>query len=43
MLGERGLFGTFDYDRDYIQPPIEDEESNDEIYWNGREWVKYGD
>ncbi|GAA5348306.1 hypothetical protein [Streptococcus uberis] len=43
MVGERGRFGTFNYDRWKTEPPIEDEESNDEIYWNGREWVKYGD
>lgn len=42
-MNDKGLFGTFDYDRDVMQPPIEDEEYNDEYYWDGRTWVIYED
>lgn len=42
-MSDKGLFGTFDYDRDVMQPPIEDEESTDTHYWNGRAWVEFTD
>lgn len=28
-MNDKGLFGIFDYERDVMQPPIEDKESTD--------------
>lgn len=40
----RGLFGTFDYDRDYLQPPLEHEERDpDEWVFRGGRWIYIGD
>lgn len=40
----RGLFGTFDYDRDYLQPPEEHEEHDpDEWIFRGDQWIYAGD
>lgn len=41
---DRGLFGTFDYDRDYLQPPLEREERvPDEWVFRGGQWIYVGD
>ncbi|MED5856679.1 hypothetical protein VYI14_007020 [Streptococcus anginosus] len=41
---DRGLFGTFDYDRDYLQPPLECEERDpDEWIFRGGQWIYVGD
>lgn len=42
-MNDKGLFGTFDYDRDVMQPPIEKEELYDNYYWNGHSWEKNDD
>ena len=41
---DRGLFGTFDYDRDYLQPP-EPMEERDSADWEFRagQWIYVGD
>lgn len=41
---DRGLFGTFDYDRDYLQPP-EPREERDPADWVFRagQWIYVGD
>ncbi|MCK1228466.1 hypothetical protein [Streptococcus uberis] len=44
MVGERGLFGTFDYDHDYLQPDTEREErDHDEWVFRGGQWIYVGD
>ncbi|HFW7124741.1 TPA: hypothetical protein ACRBRZ_000324 [Streptococcus pyogenes] len=41
---DRGLFGTFDYDRDYLQPPLEREGRDpDEWVFRGGQWIYVGD
>lgn len=41
---DRGLFGTFDYDRDYLQLPIEREGRDpDEWVFRGGQWIYVGD
>ncbi|WP_304949218.1 hypothetical protein [Streptococcus sinensis] len=41
---DRGLFGTFDYDRDYLQPHMEHEERDpDEWIFRGGQWIYVGD
>nr|DAT34776.1 MAG TPA: hypothetical protein [Caudoviricetes sp.] len=41
---DRGLFGTFDYDRDYLQPEPERETYDpDEWVCVGGRWVYIGD
>nr|DAS80688.1 MAG TPA: Putative cell wall binding repeat [Caudoviricetes sp.] len=41
---DRGLFGTFDYDRDYLQPEPERETRDpDEWVFIGGRWVYIGD
>nr|DAU96782.1 MAG TPA: hypothetical protein [Caudoviricetes sp.] len=41
---DRGLFGTFDYDRDYLQPPLEREGRDpDEWAFRGGQWIYVGD
>lgn len=42
---DRGLFGAFDYDRDYLEPPVEKPErpDPDNWVWNGSEKVYVGD
>lgn len=41
---DRGLFGTFDYDRDYLQPP-EPREERDPADWifSAGQWIYVGD
>lgn len=38
---DRGLFGTFDYDRDNLQP--EPERDPDEWVFRGGQWIYVGD
>ncbi|MGI0385605.1 hypothetical protein ACRE2K_09650 [Streptococcus pneumoniae] len=44
---DRGLFGTFDYDRDYLQPPepTEPREERDPADWifSAGQWIYVGD
>ena len=41
---DRGLFGTFDYDRDYLQPEMERKEHDpDEWIFRGGQWIYVGD
>lgn len=41
---DRGLVGTFDYDRDYLQPPLEREGRDpDEWVFRGGQWIYVGD
>lgn len=41
---DRGLFGTFYYDRDYLQPPLEREGRDpDEWVFRGGQWIYVGD
>lgn len=41
---DRGLFGTFDYDRDYLQPEMERKEHDpDEWVFRGGQWIYVGD
>lgn len=41
---DRGLFGIFNYDRDYLQPPIKREErDSDEWIFRGGQWIYVGD
>ncbi|HFU6857887.1 TPA: hypothetical protein ACGNXH_001426 [Streptococcus agalactiae] len=41
---DRGLFGTFDYDRDNLQPEPEPEERDpDEWLFRGGQWIYVGD
>lgn len=41
---DRGLFGTFDYDRDNLQPDPEREERDpDEWLFRGGQWIYVGD
>ena len=41
---ERGLFGTFDYDRDYLQPPEPREEHDPADYvFSAGQWIYVGD
>ena len=41
---DKGLFGIFDYDRDYLQPPLEREERDpDEWVFRGGRWIYVGD
>ncbi|MEY8700999.1 hypothetical protein [Streptococcus ferus] len=40
----RGLFGTFDYDRDYLQPEESREEHDpDKWVFRGGQWIYVGD
>lgn len=41
---DRGLFGTFDYDRDYLQPqePQDERDTADWIFSAGQ-WIYVGD
>ena len=41
---DRGLFGTFDYDRDYLQPPepMEERDPADWVFSAGQ-WIYVGD
>lgn len=37
---DRGLFGIFNYDRDYLQPPIKREErDSDGWIFRGGQWI----
>ena len=41
---DRGLFGTFDYDRDYLQPPEPREERDPADYvFSAGQWIYVGD
>lgn len=41
---DRGLFGTFDYDRDYLQPEAEHEERDQEKWiFRGGHWFYVDD
>ena len=41
---DRGLFGTFNYDRDYLQPPIKREERDPDLWiFRGGRWIYVGD
>ncbi|MGT2598992.1 hypothetical protein ACVRWG_09420 [Streptococcus uberis] len=41
---DKGLFGTFDYDRDYLQHDTEREErDHDEWVFRGGQWIYVGD
>lgn len=41
---DRGLFGTFDYDRDYLQPTESREERDPADYvFSAGQWIYVGD
>lgn len=41
---DRGLFGTFDYDRDYLQPEMERKEHDpDGWIFRAGQWIYVGD
>ena len=39
---DRGLFGTFDYDRDYLQPTEPQDDPADYVFSAGQ-WIYVGD
>ncbi|MEX2805016.1 hypothetical protein AB3329_07885 [Streptococcus sp. H31] len=41
---DRGLFGTFDYDRDYLRPDeMTEEHDPEEWVFRGGQWIYVGD
>lgn len=43
-MTDRGIFGTFDYDRDYLQPEYDHQERDlDEWVFRGGQWIYVGD